>query len=292
MKINCIKHLILHSIRLIVVLTIPTGLFTSCKNTNNEKAELTNRNQLEISTDLSSKLTNGQRIKITIEGVDLIMIGVEGGEFEMGASAEQIADASESEFPSHKVRLNGYYISETEISQLLWEKIMGENPSRNKGEKLPVEMVCWEDCNRFLKRLNSVSGRNFRLPTEAEWEYAARGGNLSQGYKYAGSDSIEDVSWYCDNSMSSTHDVGTKKPNELGIYDMSGNVWEWCSDRYKKYDPDTLNNSSEITDGKYRLLRGGCWYSNAESCRVSYRHFIIPEYWNNYGGIRLVLSPE
>ena len=168
---------------------------------------------------------------------------------------------------------------------------MGTNPSSFKGLKRPVERVSWNDCQSFLTKLNQLTGQQFRLPTEAEWEFAARGGNNSQGYKYAGSNTIDDVAWYTSNSSSSTHDVATKQPNELGVYDMSGNVWEWCQDWYSSsyYSSSIINNPTGPTSGSYRVLRGGGWSGTVRDCRVAYRGGIAPS--NSYYslGLRLAL---
>ena len=157
-----------------------------------------------------------------VNGVSFEMARVEGGTFRMGATSEQEDEADSDETPVHSVTLSGYYIGKTEVTQALWQAVMGSNPSRFKGSDLPVECVSWNDCQEFIKKLNRLTGRNFRLPTEAEWEFACRGGNNSRGYKYSGSNDIDNVAWYWDNSGEKTHPVGTKAPNELGIYDMSG----------------------------------------------------------------------
>ena len=153
----------------------------------------------------------------------------------MSGTSEQGSEAESDEKPTHNVTLSSYYICKYEVTQALWRAVMGSNPSYFKGDNLPVESVSWNDCQTFINRLNSYTGRNFRLPTEAEWEFAARGGNYSRHYKYSGSNYIGDVAWYGDNSGNRTHPVGTKQANELGLYDMSGNVWEWCSDWYGSY---------------------------------------------------------
>ena len=165
---------------------------------------------------------------------------------------------------------------------------MGSNPSYFKGSDLPVETVSWDDCQTFITKLNQLTGKTFRLPTEAEWEYAARGGNQSKGYKYSGSNTIDDVAWYYDNGGSKTHAVGTKQANELGIYDMSGNVWEWCSDWYDSYGSSSQTNPTGAASGSYRVLRGGSWNYNAMFCRVSLRSGYYPDYGNDGRGLRLV----
>ena len=167
---------------------------------------------------------------------------------------------------------------------------MGNNPSRFKGENLPVEMISWNDCNEFITKLNALTGKTFRMPTEAEWEYAARGGSKSRGYKYSGSDNIDDVACYEDNSGGKTHEVGTKRPNELGIYDMSGNVGEWCSDWYGDYSSSAQINPKGPNSGTYRVNRGGSWNDFAWYCRCSNRYFNVPGSRCSYLGLRLCLS--
>ena len=225
----------------------------------------------------------------TVGGVSFTMKAVTGGTFTMGATSEQGSDAFAKEKPAHRVTLGDYYIGETEVTQALWQAVMGSNPSYFKGSNLPVENVSWDDCQEFIRKLNSMTGQKFRLPTEAEWEYAARGGNKSKGYKYSGSNNIESVSWYTNNSSSSTHDVKTKQPNELGIYDMSGNVLEWCNDWYDRYSSGSQTNPTGPSSGSNRVCRDGGWSNNARSCRVSGRFSIAPDdrYFNL--GLRLAL---
>ncbi|MGM9869502.1 MAG: SUMF1/EgtB/PvdO family nonheme iron enzyme, partial [Sodaliphilus sp.] len=225
----------------------------------------------------------------TVNGVSFEMIAVEGGTFTMGATSEQGSDAYSNESPTHQVTLSSYYIAKTEVTQELWQAVMGSNPSNFSGTNLPVETVSWNNCQEFITKLNELTGKNFRLPTEAEWEYAARGGNKSQGYKYSGSNTIDDVAWYYDNNSDTTHPVGTKAPNELGIYDMSGNVREWCSDRYGSYTSSAQTNPTGANSGSDRVYRGGCWYNSARECRVSYRDCLIQTYRNRIIGFRLAL---
>ena len=229
----------------------------------------------------------------TVNGVTFTMIAVEGGTFQMGATSEQGSDAYSYESPVHSVTLSDYHIGETEVTQELWEAVMGSNPSGFSGyPQRPVEYVSWNDCQEFITKLNNLTGKNFRLPTEAEWEYAARGGNKSKGYKYSGSNTINDVAWDYDNSGDKTHDVKTKQANELGIYDMSGNVLEWCQDWYRNnyYSNSPSTNPTGPTSGSYRVLRGGSWNYNARFCRVSYRHFYYPDYRSKSSGFRLILQ--
>ena len=234
--------------------------------------------------DLNEK-TN---LSLTVNGVSFDMVYVEGGTFDMGATIEQGSDASDDEYPVHSVTLNGYYIGKYEVTQELWEAVMGSNPSHFTGAQNPVECVDWNDCQEFVSSLNSLTGRTFRLPTEAEWEYAARGGNQSSHYKYSGSDNIGDVAWYDGNK---THAVGTKSPNELGIYDMSGNVEEWCSDWYGGYSAGAQTNPQGPSSGSDRVLRGGSWRYFARACRVSFRHNFDPVNSDSDSGLRLVLVP-
>ena len=220
---------------------------------------------------------------IKVNGVSFNMIHVEGGTFTMGATPEQGGDAEDDEKPAHQVTLSSYYIGETVVTQALWEAVMGSNPSFLRGSDRPVENVSWDACQEFIKRLNSMTGRHFRLPTEAEWEFAARGGNKSRGYKYSGSNTLERVAWYNANSGGETHPVKEKQANELGLYDMSGNVNEWCQDWYRSY------SSSSQTTSPGCVYRGGSWYDNARNCRVSYRNFDMPEISCNGIGFRLAL---
>ncbi len=233
----------------------------------------------------------GQKNKIfTVNGVEFNMVFVEGGTFTMGATSEQGSDAYSSEKPTHSVTLSDYYIGETEVTQGLWKAVMGSNPSYFKGDNLPVEQVSYEDVKTFITKLNQKTGKTFRLPTEAEWEYAARGGKKSKGYKYSGSNNIGDVAWYDKNSNDKTHPVKTKQPNELGIYDMSGNVWEWCSDWYGSYSRNAQTNPQGPSSGSYRVLRGGSWPDYAEYCRVADRDGNDPSDGSDNLGFRLALS--
>lgn len=218
------------------------------------------------------------------------MIRVEAGTFTMGATPEQ-KESDDDEKPTHQVTLtNDYYIGQTEVTQALWKVVMGSNPSYFKGDNRPVESVSWNDCQTFITKLNFLTGRKFRLPTEAEWEYAARGGKKSKGYQYSGSNKLDDVAWYIDNSSIQTHDVATKQPNELGVYDMSGNVREWCQDKYGSYSSTSQTNPTGDTSGSYRVARGGSWGSYARDCRSSNRGYNSPDDASYDLGLRLVLS--
>lgn len=212
----------------------------------------------------------------TVNGVQFTMVAVAGGTFTMGATSEQGSDAFDDEKPAHQVTLSDYYIGQTEVTQALWKAVMGSNPSNHKGDNLPVEQVSCNDCQVFIQKLNQLTGKQFRLPTEAEWEYAARGGRKSQGYKYAGGNNIGSVAWCDGNSGNETHPVGTKQANELGIYDMSGNVWEWCSDWYGGYQSSSQSDPQGPSSGSDRVGRGGGCYSDAWNCRVSIRNNSAP----------------
>ena len=249
-----------------------------------------------LTTNTTASSTTGSSLSgntITIpvkDGISFEMVRVEAGTFAMGATPE-MKDPFNWEKPVHQVtQTNDYYIGKYEVTQALWQAVMGNNPSNFKGENLPIENVSWNDCQEFISKLNRITGKTFRLPTEAEWEYAARGGNKSRGYQYSGSSNLSDVAWYWVNSDSKTHAVGSKQANELGIYDMSGNVLEWCQDWYGFYSSSSQLNPTGATSGSYRMSRGGSWNNGARLCRSSYRDSSTPDdrYYNL--GLRLVLS--
>ena len=218
-----------------------------------------------ISNHLGSTSTN-RSIPAVVKRVLEDMVWVEGSSFTTRTSTRQRRLAGSNENP-----VKSYYISRYEVTQELWETVMGNNPSDFTGDALrPVEQVSWTDCQTFISRLNKLTGKHFRLPTEAEWEFAARGGNKSLGYVYAGSDIIDGVAWYTDNSGRTTHPVGQKSPNELGLYDMSGNVWEWCSDWYGSYNSRTQTDNTSSDSG--RVYRGGGCVTESRYCRVSYQN--------------------
>ena len=216
------------------------------------------------------------------------MVQVEGGSFQMGGTSEQGSDVYSDEKPVHEVTLSDYYMGKYEVRQSEWEAVMGSNPSRFKGADLPVERVSWEDCHEFIGRLNALTGLNFKLPTEAQWEYAARGGRLSKGYKYSGSNNLGEVGWYGSNSGNCTHRVGEKQPNELGLYDMSGNVREWCEDWYGDYRITSQRDPLGAASGSGRVRRDGGWNIGAGDCRVSLRLSTLPDFRGSYLGFRLV----
>ena len=222
-------------------------------------------------------------------GVSFDMVEVRGGTFRMGATPEQGGDAESDEKPVHSVTLSSYYIGKTEVTQALWKSVMGSNPSYWKGDNLPVECVSWDDCQEFIRKLNALTSQHFRLPTEAEWEFACRGGNNSRGYKYSGNNYIDNVAWYSNNSGHKTHPVATKSPNELGIYDMSGNVDEWCNDWYGGYTSGRQTNPKGPYDGSFRVRRGSSGFDGAVDCRSSYRDGSIPSLRDSNLGLRLAL---
>jgi formylglycine-generating enzyme required for sulfatase activity len=215
---------------------------------------------------------------------DFEMVEVKGGTFKMGCHD----DGFDWEFPVHKVKVNSFKISKYLVTQKQWVSVMGYNPSHFKGYDLPVENVTWIEVQEFITKLNEVTGKNYRLPTENEWEYAARGGKKSKKYKYCGSNNIDEVAWYDENSNNTTHPVGMKKPNELGIYDMSGNVYEWCDDVSEVY-PGAAIDFPINPEHVFRVIRGGGWKSKLEYCRVYSRNRSPQEFSNTTGGFRLVL---
>ena len=289
---------------------------------NEEDKSASNKTSIHKTNDFSSSKTNNTpkitKETFTVKGISFDMVRVEEGSFIMGAF-----DESEK---SHSVHLKSFLIGETEVTQELWIRIMEKNPSKFKNNSNPVERVSWNDCQEFIRKLNQLTGKKFRLPTEAEWEYAARGGNLSQGHRYSGSNNIDDVAWYCNNSGDKRtnvsfsgsnsaeeakkyknnncqpHPVKQKLANELGIYDMSGNVFEWCSDWWDEYSATTQSNPTGPSNGKFRIFRGGSWFWGAmfqnnaslwfdgESCKVSNRFFATQTNKYPFVGLRLVLS--
>lgn len=211
------------------------------------------------------------------------MIYVEGGAFQMGANNQVDPDVYLDEGPLHTMFVKSYNIGKYEVTQAQWTAVMGSNPSSFKGDNLPVDNVSWDDIQSFIRKLNQQTGRTYRLPTEAEWEYAAKGGKQSKGLRYAGEDHPQYTAWYLDNAGNKSHAVGTKSPNELGLYDMCGNVWEWCQDTYRLYD------AGAATDGTQYVLRGGSWGSSAKICRVTFRAYNYSSYRRSNYGFRLVL---
>ena len=245
----------------------------------------------QASSSSSSVSFGGNTISIPVKnGITIDMVKVEAGIFMMGATSKKLNPYND-EKPVHQVTLtNDYYMGKYEVTQALWQSVMGSNPSYFKGDNLPVEKVSWDDCQEFISKLNSITGRKFRLPTEAEWEYAARGGKKSRDYQYSGSSKVSNVAWYRDNGKQKTHPVGTKRSNELGLYDMTGNVWEWCQDWYGSYVTSSQTNPTGANSGSYRVRRGGGWFNVAWGCRSSFRDGSAPGGRYSGLGLRLVLS--
>ena len=233
---------------------------------------------------------SGEQV-FTVGGVTFKMIDVEGGTFTMGFTGDTPSSEEESALPAHQVTLSSYCIGETEVTQALWVAVMGSNPSNYTGDtSRPVESVSWNDCQQFITQLNQMTGMTFRLPTEAEWEFAARGGNMSHGYMYSGSNTLNDVSWNSNNnSTNTTQPVGQKAPNELGLYDMSGNVWEWCNDYYGAYSANAQTNPTGPASGEERAFRGGAFFNSQGGHRVWFRNHSSAGHYADGLGFRLAL---
>ncbi|MDI9337151.1 MAG: SUMF1/EgtB/PvdO family nonheme iron enzyme [Alphaproteobacteria bacterium] len=224
-------------------------------------------------------------------------IFVKGGVFSMGSDLTLFNnDELDNDFetPSQIVHIDDFYISKYCVTQSVWVSVMNHNPSCFKNqpnnESFPVEQVSWKDCQLFLSKLNNLKHINLRLPTEAEWEFAAKGGHESLGYKYAGSNEIKEVAWYHQNSKCTTHPIGLKIPNELGLFDMSGNVWEWCADWFDVYNPDAKINPSGPIKGADKVLKGGSWLGNDKECRITNRNFDKPTGKRSNTGFRIAFS--
>lgn len=236
------------------------------------------------------KSDSHELISVNVNGVHFDMIYVQGGEFTMGATDEQDPYASIDEYPKHQVTLSDYYIGKYEVTQDIWVAVMGSNPSFNTGMSNPVEQVTYEDCLEFIDKLNTITGMKFSLPTEAQWEYAARGGCKSKDYIYSGSDDVNIVAWSPEISEWMTHSVGELIPNELGLYDMSGNVAEWCIDYYGDYTDEHQTNPLGPNNGSTRVIRGGSYASfYTTDLRNSARYQEVPDYSFDDLGLRLVL---
>ena len=262
------------------------------------------RNKGNDNVTAGSNLTTGRDFVETVAGLNMKMVWVEGGEFLMGGTSEQGSETENNEQVIRRVKLSSYYIGECEITQSQWEKVMGTSVLqqrskanydyglRGTGPNYPMYYVSWEDAQAFCQELSRMTGRIYCLPTEAQWEYAARGGKNNDDTKYSGSWSIYAVAWYDGNSGLSTHPVKNKRANSLGLYDMSGNVWEWCSDWYgDNYNVNDTNNPTGPSSGSYRVLRGGSWCYDAQYCRVSYRSGNSPGYRDSSYGFRVVVLP-
>jgi formylglycine-generating enzyme required for sulfatase activity len=284
------------------VMPLAGDLFLESRIVDLNTARILNSAELRIKADLSDAYEKLGPFAAELADAAGGMVWVEGGTFQMGSS-----NGEDREKPVHNVTVQGFYMGKYEVTQREWQEIMGSNPSNRKGDALPVERVSWLDaveyCNRRSRREGLApayrgSGENiscdfsaagYRLPTEAEWEYAAKGGNKDpMAYEYAGSNSPGGVAWYTDNSGGSTHQVGTKQPNSLGLYDMSGNVWEWCWDRYGNYSGSAQTDPQGPSTGLYPVVRGGSWYSSARYVRSAYRGNNTPSYRDGNIGFRVV----
>jgi len=219
------------------------------------------------------------------------MAFVSGGTFIMGCTEDQGSNCYEDENPPHTVTLSSYYIGKYEVTQAQWMAVMGYNPSHSQGcDECPVESVSWDDVQEFLSKLNKLTGKNFRLPTEAEWEFAARGGSIGSPTLFAGGNDLDSVAWNEYNCGDRMHPVGLKAPNELGLYDMSGNVWEWCNDWFGDYDSTAKTNPKGHSKGICRVTRGGSWFHDALLCRTSFRECGPPDLRGDFHGFRLASS--
>ena len=257
---------------------------------NNSESSSSNSTSYQTTSQAHQVNASFSHGVLTVNGVRYEMVKVNAGTFTMGATSEQ-QNPYDNEKPAHQVTLtNNYYTGKTEVTQALWKAVMGDNPSDFKGDNKPVECVSWDDCQTFISKLNAATGKNFRLPTEAEWEFAARGGNNSKHYQYSGSNNLNDVAWYDGNSSNTTNEVASKQANELGIYDMSGNVWEWCSDWHGFYSSNHQYDPAGPTSGSNRVYRGGSWNFYARRCRSSNRLNSTPGYRLSDLGLRLALS--
>ena len=254
-----------------------------------------------VCNNLVFKVTpsGGTKLIFNVKGVEFAMVEVEGGTFTMGTNGNLGYDGEFREKPAHKVTLSTYYMGETEVTQALWVTVMKKNPSTgNIGDNYPVNYVRWSQCQTFIRKLNKLlssqlNGKHFTMPTEAQWEYAARGGRKSKAYMYSGSNTLTDVAWFKENSLGTKHHVKTKQANELGIYDMNGNVEEWCQDWYDRYSSTSQTNPVCKRKGSlaFRVVRGGDWNHEMNNCRVSYRDFHSPSYCSSMRGLRLVCIP-
>jgi sulfatase modifying factor 1 len=276
----------------ILVLLLLSFLSQRCSVKNN-KSLTTDKNNKCLDCETPNPTTERKLIPGS-SNYTTEMVYVEGGTFTMGCSTNPSYYCSIDEEPTHAVSVSSFSIGKYEVTQAQWRAVMGDNPSHFSGcDRCPVEQVSWDDVQKFISKLNKITGKKYRLPTEAEWEYAARGGNRSKGYQYSGSNNVDSVAWYKKNSEGKTHPVGSKSPNELGIYDMSGNVWEWCSDWFdaKYYSISRSRNPKGASKGTHKVLRGSGWIYFEGSCGVTQRNSCSPSLSFNNFGFRLVLVP-
>lgn len=258
-----------------------------------KQVELTagHKEQITLIENKKKESETANSISIPVkDGINIEMIKVEAGMFMMGATKE-VKEPYKIELPAHEVLLTeDYYIGKYEVTQALWNVVMDSKYSTNDGDLLPKNYVSWNDCQEFIEKLNKITGLKFRLPTEAEWEYAARGGKKSKRYLYSGSNNVLDVAWYDGNSSNKRHPVGTKQANELGIFDMGGNVSEWCQDLWGQYQNDSQINPLGSSAGTKHVLRGGNYFFDIRICYLSYRMFAESNYKDAFSGFRLALS--
>ena len=277
-------------ITIVFFLLLPLLVSAQASGGQIKRNRITAPNKSKIVSRSPQKNTTISNKEQIVKNLIKNMVYVEGGTFIMGATNEQIDDAYVDEYPVHEVTLSSFFIGKYEVTQEEWQLVMGNNPSDNIGKRLPVEKIDWYDCHDFIEKLNMMTGKNFRLPTEAEWEFAARGGIKSQRNRYSGSNQLDVVAWFIDNSSNATHNVGLKSPNELGLYDMTGNVWEWCEDRYGEYDKYEQFAPIGPPFGSLHIIRGGGWESPSANCRTAVRRAIDPRYYSENIGFRLVLE--
>lgn len=258
-----------------------------------KQVELTagHKEQITLIENKKKESETANSISIPVkDGINIEMIKVEAGTFMMGTTKE-VKEPYKIELPAHEVLLTeDYYIGKYEVTQALWNVVMDSKYSTNDGDLLPKNYVSWNDCQEFIEKLNKITGLKFRLPTEAEWEYAARGGKKSKRYLYSGSNNVLDVAWYDGNSSNKRHPVGTKQANELGIFDMGGNVSEWCQDLWGQYQNDSQINPLGSSAGTKHVLRGGNYFFDIRICYLSYRMFAESNYKDAFSGFRLALS--
>lgn len=304
---NKTKSLIMYSIKRLLCTVIATMTLASVAAQNkydlNEDGAVNGADVVELyNYILNGSSDDGKAQSVTVKNlgssVTFKMIPVVGGTFFMGATAEQI-NPNKDETPAHEVTVSDFLIGETEVTQELWQTVTGSRPvadsyqwseDRGVGKNYPAYYISYADCVTFIEKLNTLTGLSFRMPTEAEWEYAARGGSKSQRYQYSGSDNLDDVAWSNCSRIKKLQPVGSKNPNELGIYDMSGNVGEWCSDWYGQYSADTQTNPVGPSSGTERVNRGGRWYYVVNGARNSFRGRYAPSARYSNLGLRLVLE--
>ena len=273
---------------LVAAMAMMTVTYVGCKGQEGEGGEGEEGGE-EIVVEQPETMT------LKVGSAEFTLSRVEPGTFTIGPVPGD-KDVTDEEKPAHQVDLTKViYIAQTEVTQELYTAVMGKNPSNFTGAKnLPVEQVTYDDAMEFCKRLSDSTGHTFTLPTEAQWEYAARGAQKAPATPelYSGSNNINEVSWYEENSNGKTHPVATKAPNALGLYDMTGNVFEWCRDWYGSYNANAATNPDGLSKGKDRVLRGGSWRGDAKNCRVSYRYNYSPDHSRFNLGFRVIMLPE